>query len=242
MRILWELKFLVALLVVTGGLLGESRVEAAGGTMQVASKGETVTALPDWPEGLESLLNDAARGDGWQSWFTEWPNDVVHYQFQAGNMQEVNRLIARFAKIESAGLQVRLSLGKEPRGFGWVSQLEAGNNTPILFSMGNQKRLDEWFKRLPEGKFGVMQFEKAPVAVPPTLTLFVQNQAIDVRRLVIPAHVQVSAGYLPGNFHIANLREAKAAPAVKAAELDAETKKAADEIEAFIASRRKSGL
>jgi hypothetical protein len=214
---------------------------SAGGTTQVVSKGGKVSPMPHWPAGLEALLNDPARGDGWNPWFSEWPNDVVHYQFEVQNAGQANRLIEVFSKIKSSSLHVRLALGKEPRGIGWVSKLEEGNNTAILFSMGHQERLNQWFDRLPEGKFGVMEFEKAPVAVPPTLTIFVQNPAIDLEQLKIPEHVEVSAGYVPGNFHIANLKPTEpAAPKAKTNELDAAAKKAAQEIEQFVARRRPS--
>jgi hypothetical protein len=47
----------------------------ASGTSKIASKSEKVHPMPHWPEGLGQLLNDAARTEGWCSWFTEWPND-----------------------------------------------------------------------------------------------------------------------------------------------------------------------
>ncbi|MEZ6054008.1 MAG: hypothetical protein R3C02_21870 [Planctomycetaceae bacterium] len=112
----------------------------------------------------------------------------------------MNRLLARFAKIESENLQLILTPYEEPSGYGWVGRLPAGNATPIMFSLGDQSRIDQWYERLPEGKFGVMEFEQAPVAVPPSLTLFVGHKLIDLDQLVIPPRIQVRSGNLPTLF------------------------------------------
>jgi hypothetical protein len=45
-----------------------------------------------------------------------------------------------------------------------------------------------------------MQFTACPVAVPPTLTIFVGNPVIDVTQLKVPANVTVTEGYLPRHF------------------------------------------
>jgi hypothetical protein len=72
--------------------------------------------------------------------------------------------------------------------------------------------------------------------------LFVENGAIDLKRLRIPGNVEVVAGYLPGNFHITNLKEkpsaTKPAAPTPAQELNPATKKAAEAIEAFLQQRR----
>lgn len=219
-----------------------SQAFAIAGTSQVAQPGQKVTPQDSWPKGVAELLNLPARQSGWNDWFSEWPNDVCHYEFAAKNTAELNAILEQFAQID-ADLHVHLALGKEPRGFGWVSQIKEGNNTPLVYSQGNQERINQWYKQLGGRKFGVMEFMACPVAVPPTITLFVQNDAVELDKLVIPAAVKhVTQGYLPGAFHISNLlpQEKPAPPAKPArpADLPPETRAALERIEAFLAKRK----
>jgi hypothetical protein len=76
--------------------------------------------------------------------------------------------------------------------------LKEGNGTSVLFSIGNQARLDEWFARLPEEtpgvrKFGVRRLREVPAATPPTLTLFVAAPAVKLEQLEIPKSIEVVA-------------------------------------------------
>ncbi len=59
---------------------------------------------------------------------------------------------------------------------------------PIIFSIGDQTRIDEWFKRVRK-PFGVMEFTATPEAVPPTLTIFVQNTVVNLGELKIPEDI-----------------------------------------------------
>ena len=188
----------------------------AGGTSKIASNGQPVPAAEHWPAGLEAVVNDPARTDGWNAWFTEWPNDVVHYQhrFAAPEQTDVtattriNALLKKFAAIRAGELHVHLSPQSEPRGYGWVSSLPEGNGTPVMLSIGNQQRIDEWYRRLGGEKFGVMEFTAAPVAVPPTLTIYTRNPAVDLDRLEIPDRLTVTVGGVPGVFHVSNVKPA----------------------------------
>ena len=69
---------------------------AAGGTSAIAQKGHPVKVPPGWPEGVGKIVNDDSRTSGWNSWFSEWPNDVNHYAFDIESTEELNRLIAKF--------------------------------------------------------------------------------------------------------------------------------------------------
>lgn len=219
-----------------------SSLHARGGTFRVATKGQKVSNVTSWPKGLEAFLNHPSRTDGWNDWFTEWPNDVEHYQFEVKDTEEANAVLAKFANVKSDKLRVRLSPGKEPRSIGWVSEIKAGNKTAMLFTTGDQERLDEWFEQLDGGKFGTMEFAKAPTAVPPTLTIFVENDAIDLDKLIIPPSIQVEAGSTPGLFDVGNLKvdPAKPAPEPKSIELDEEMKQVMEQIDGYIAKRRKA--
>ncbi len=218
-----------------------SRLDAAAGTSSVATIGSPAYVSPSWPDGVGQLVNDSTRTDGWNDWFSEWPNDVNHYCYQITGMADLNRLVRGLASTKGELRQIRLAPLKEPRGLGWVTSLPKGNDTPVVFSIGDQKRLDEWFGRLRNGKFGVMQFEATPVAVPPTLTIFVQNEAIDLGQLEIPDGIAVTAGYCPRPFHKWNtIREKERKkqranePEANAKPVDDATQDAVDQINEFL--------
>ena len=46
-----------------------------------------------------------------------------------------------------------------------------------------------------------MEFTATPEAVPPTLTIFVQNEVVKLDELKIPEGIDVLAGYVPTVFH-----------------------------------------
>jgi len=226
------------------GILPRAQVFGRGGTMIVASKGEPVQVSVNWPEGVEALLDDATRTTGWNSFFSEWPNDVNQYGFEVTSTDDVNRLIEKLADVQCELRVIRLSYLKEPVSLGWVTNLPEGNNTAVIFSIGDQARIDQWYQRVRK-PFGVMEFLAAPVAVPPTLTIFVQNEAIDLDALKIPDGITVEGGYVPTVFHRFNTKHerdqeearAKAQPSV---ELDSASQEVLERVEAFVNRRTKS--
>jgi hypothetical protein len=233
------------LAVIVGLALCSGPLWAAGGTSTVASPGQPAYVSPSWPEGVAAIVNDPARTSGWNSWFTEWPNDVNQYGFEIKSRDDVNRLIEKLAAVKAPLRQIRLAPLKEPQGLGWVTSLPQGNGIPVIFSLGDQARIDEWYNHVRK-PFGVMEFLDTPVAVPPTLTLFVQNDAIDLDQLKIPDGITVEAGYVPTVFHRANTKQEKerqeqaAAPLrvdPEAAKLAPELQAAVDKIHAFLKQR-----
>ena len=98
--------------------------------------------------------------------------------------------------------------------------------------------------------FGVMEFTAAPVAVPPTLTIFVQNDSVILDELKIPDGIDVSVGYVPTVFHKSNTtieqqREREAANRDPKRELELAKQKldepslaAMKKIETFLDSRK----
>ena len=127
------------------------------------------------------------------------------YGYAIKSTADVNRLLKKLAAVKFPMKHVHLSHLKEPRGLGWVTQLPEGNQNAVIFSLGDQSRINEWYGRVRK-PFGVMEFLAAPVAVPPTLTIFVQHEAIDLQHLQIPDGLDVSAGYVPMVFHRANTK------------------------------------
>lgn len=210
---------------------------AAAGTASVASQGRDVTPRSEWAEGIVELLNDPARTEGWNPWFTEWPNDVCHYAFEVQTMEDVNRLVDKLSKIETEVRHVHLSFLPEPDSLGWVTRLPKGNGTAVVYSHGDQARIDRWYQHVRK-PFGKIEFTAAPVAAPPTLTIFAQHDKIDLDQLKIPDGIEVSAGYLPGPFLRWNDKREQAAaaspPVAKEPELDEATQRARERIEAFL--------
>lgn len=222
---------------------------AAGGTSTIASKGRAAYVSPGWAEGVGELVNDESRTAGWNSWFSSWPNDVNQYAFEIQSTDDLNRLIAKLAAIKSDLRQIRLSYLKEPKGLGWTTRVPEGNGIPVIFSVGDQSRIDQWYEQLRQ-PFGTMEFTAAPVAVPPTLTIFVQNEAVTLKDLIIPEGIDVSAGYVPTVFHKSNttleqLKEKEASsqaklpkPETLTQNLDDASLAAWKEIEQFLETRR----
>ncbi|MEX2186296.1 MAG: hypothetical protein WD875_05865 [Pirellulales bacterium] len=222
---------------------------AAGGTDTVAVTGQPAQVAPGWPEGVGDLVNDSARTAGWNSWFSEWPNDVNQYAFEVKSTDDVNRLIKKLAAIKTDLRQIRLSYLKEPNGLGWVTKAPEQNAIPVIFSVGDQSRIDAWFKHVRK-PFGVMEFTATPVAVPPTLTIFVQNEVVDLDRLEIPKDIDVSSGYVPTVFHKSNTtiekqrekaaakRDAKREKELRLQQLDDASRKVAKKIDEFLECRQ----
>ncbi|MBC7820335.1 MAG: hypothetical protein IAG10_25915 [Planctomycetaceae bacterium] len=222
-----------------------ARVFAAGRTLIAARKGQPVFVTPAWPEGVGAIVNDPARTDGWNDGFSEWPNDLEHFAFEIKTTDDLNRLIELLAATKSELRQIRLSHGKEPSGLGWVTNLPKGNNIAVMFSVGNQAGIDEWYKQVRK-PFGKMEFTAAPVAVPPTLTIFVQNNVVKLDDLKIPKGITVTSGNLPRVFHRFNTKderrreeESALKPALKEAKekLDPGSQAFADQIAAFLKKR-----
>ncbi len=167
-------------------------------TDQVAWRDKPVKAQADWPEGVLDLVNDPLRTEGWHPWFSEWPNDVNHYTFQVRGTNDVNHLITKLAAIKSAKAQVLLYPDKEARGLGFTTVLKDGNGAAVVFSIGSQERINQWYQHLKEGEpgvrvFGVHRFHRPPEAQPPTLALHAGNEAVDLKALKIPPSVEVKA-------------------------------------------------
>jgi hypothetical protein len=144
------------------------------------------------------LVNDPLRTEGWNPWFSEWPNDVNYYVFRVGGTNDVNRLMAKLAAIKGAKARVLLYPDKEARVLAFTTVLDEGNGSAVVFSFGSQERINQWYEHLKEGEagvrvFGVHRFHAPPEAQPPTLAVHVGNEAIDLQSLKIPPSVQVQA-------------------------------------------------
>ncbi len=175
-------------------------VFAMSSTSQVATEGRPVPKAAvetyGWPAGVLDLVNDPLRSNGWNPWFSEWPNDVNHYEFKLREHDDLKKIIQKLATIRCDCVRITLDPGKEPGALGFTTVLPKGNGTAAVFAIGSQKIIDAWYLRLPEmepgvRKFGVLRYTECPKALPPTLTLFVGNSAIDLGNLEVPTHVEV---------------------------------------------------
>lgn len=171
-------------------------------TSQVASKGRPVPASKAeesaWPEGILDLVNDPVRADGWNPWFSEWPNDVNHYEMIVQGGEDVQRLLDKLGKVRCKEVRLVLKPDPEPRSLGFTTVLTEGNQTAALFSIGSQPVIDWWYGHLHESEpgirtFGVHRYQKCPEAMPPTLTLFVGHENIELAELRIPEKIVLQA-------------------------------------------------
>jgi hypothetical protein len=173
-------------------------------TDHLAGPEQKIPADTSWPRGVAAFVNDPARTDAWHGWFSELPNDVCDYQLRATNVAELNRLIARFAEIESDHLQIILAPDAPPDRIGYGQRLTDQQRQAVVFRLGNQPILNQWYAHLKpdaDGRrtFGVHRLDKPPVALPPTLVIYTRHPAVDLVQLVIPAGIEVQAQRLAPN-------------------------------------------
>ena len=69
-------------------------------TSIVAQKGRKVSLQDGWPKGVGGIVNDDTRTTGWNSFFSEWPNDVQQFAMEVASMDDVNRLVTKLAAVE----------------------------------------------------------------------------------------------------------------------------------------------
>ncbi len=174
-----------------------SVVWARAGFSPVAAQDQPLEDNGLWPVKMVDLLNDPSRTVGWNFWFSECPNDVNNYVFVAKSTDDLNRILKKLAAVDAKGTTVVLALGKE-FPVGGFAFLKKGNNAAAVLAFGNQGIINQWYFRLkePEGepgvkKFGVHRYTEPPKAMPPTLTIYVENPAVNIERLSIPAEITV---------------------------------------------------
>src|SRR5688572_6973613 len=175
-------------------LLGAPSVAwAIAGYSADATEGKPVQENTHWPAKMIDVVNDLARTVGWNFWFSECPNDVNHYAFVAKSTDDLNRILKKLAAVDAKGMRVVLALGKE-YPVGNFSFLKKGNNASAVLAFGNQAAINQWYVHLkePEGepgvkRFGVSRYTEPPKAMSPILTIYVENPAVDIEKLVIPA-------------------------------------------------------
>ncbi len=145
-----------------------------------------------WPAGTIDLVCDHLRIAGWHFFFSGLPNDVYSYGFRCQNTADANRALTLFGRLKAANLVVRLSPDE-----GRPIPLERdGPGFLVVFQIGCQKILDEWFGRLPvesvpAGRrvFGVHRLDKVPTAMPPTLTICLGDDVVVLKDLRVPPNV-----------------------------------------------------
>lgn len=175
-----------------------SPVWAIAGFSSVAVQDQKLEDNGQWPVKMVDVLNDPARTVGWNFWFSECPNDVNNYVFLAKSPDDLNRILKKLTAVDAKGINVVLALGKEfPTG--GFSFLKKGNNAAAVLAFGNQTMINAWFMHLKEPvgepgvkQFGVNRYTEPPKAMPPTLTIYVENPAVNVDKLIIPPEITVA--------------------------------------------------
>jgi len=213
-----------AALIAIAQIVVTTHAFAAGGTCIVATEGRMAYVSNSLPRGAESIINHPQRTKGWNSWFTELPNDVKQYAFDIRSTADINKLLSQLASVEADSLCVRLCHQPEPSGLGWVTKLPNDNGIAAIFSIGDQEVIDHWYKQMRK-PFGVMEFIDVPVAVPPTLTIFVGNQVVSLDELNIPNKLRVTFGNVPTVFYKSNTTLEQLSEGPEAKQLRQELKK-----------------
>lgn len=141
-----------------------------------------------WPAGVRDLANHPLRRQGWDFFFSELPNDRLVFGYRVEQTEDAHRLLQSLAAVQDPRAQVHLSPERE---FRWDQP--AGEAYGASFSLGSQKLLNEWWRRLPGGKFGVHHYPEPPQAAPPTLILYLGREHVDLEKLRIPERLAVTA-------------------------------------------------
>ena len=175
-------------------LVGAVALRAMSGTDRLVGEYDAIEAKPGWPAGLLALLQDPARKVGWNSWFSECPNDLEQYAFAVRTTADAQRLLEALGKVEGTKRTVVLDPGRGPRGYGEWQQNAEGREWGAVLMFGNEGVLQKWFQRLPVGAdgkrhFGVHTYEKAPTASPPILTIYLGTASVEPAALVVPKGV-----------------------------------------------------
>jgi hypothetical protein len=217
-----------------------SSLWARGSTRIIARPGQAAHINEHWPKGVDEIVNDQTRTRGWNSSFSEWPSDVQQFALEIKSYDDLQRLIKNLAALKGKK-QVVLSALSEPRALGFVTRLDEGNHIPVIFSIGDQEQINEWYKHVRK-PFGKIEFVDVPVAVPPTLTLFVGHDLIHLDELEIPEGIDVRFGYVPTVFHKANTKQEQKAGTIPPKiltrkSLSPEQQKIFDKIEAWLQKR-----
>ncbi len=146
-----------------------------------------IAAQYAWPAGTLDLVNDPARVEGWHPIFSECPNDSQTFGYRLDSTREANRLLKVLAQVKGERPAVLLDPKAE---FRWDRHARVGYEA--TFAVGSRKVLEEWWRRLPGGKFGVHVYKEAPKARPPQFTLFVGSEKIALEQLRVPRELPVA--------------------------------------------------
>ena len=111
---------------------------AMSGTDQLVGEYDPIEERPGWPKGVLELLQDPARKVGWNSWFSELPNDLERYAFAVRTTRDVQRLIDAFARIDDPKKRVAFHPGRGPRGLGDFRPNAKGREWGAVLSVSNR--------------------------------------------------------------------------------------------------------
>lgn len=186
---------------------------AMAGTEHIASKGAPVSAehakACGWPDGVMEIVNDPCRGDGWNPWFTELPNDNEYYELHMRTMDEINNLLAKLGRIR--GARVLISPESEVR-IGWTAMRPRDQDPAIVFVIGSETARSRWRNQLAKSKKDEthkLQLLRVggPKALPATIIIYAGNPVIDLDKLQIPKGVAVDAEKRPRSAGTAKIEE-----------------------------------
>lgn len=179
----------------------------------IARPGQPIPPRAEWAVGVQEIVNHPKRTYGWLPEWSELPNDVVYFELDLKNNADVQECLAKMAAIPG-GARLELDPRKEAPSGEIVPKIPSrASGTTAIFSIGNQARLDAWYRSLPEvppgsgqKKIGVFVYAVAPKTILPTLTLYVGSGAFNLDQLSLPANIEVAIARWPVAMPATNLR------------------------------------
>jgi hypothetical protein len=152
----------------------------------------STVALYGFPDNALPLINDWHRFWAWHPWFSELPNAAYFFAYSAATLNDVNELLGYFGEIHAKELVIEL----DPSAQSGVERAKSKDKPepgPLTLCLVSKSALDHWFDHLDEKgkkKFGVTE---RPQPSPPTMTIHVGHELIDLEELKLPSNVTVTA-------------------------------------------------
>jgi len=155
----------------------------------------------DWPEGALEIANDPLRRWGYLVWSTGAPNDRIQFVLGVREASDLQRHVDLMKNIKSLKRQIILVPGHLPLLPGYAAPPDERARHGVVFEVGSQKVINEWYERLPEvcpglRRFGNRELNSPPEAYPPTLVISLSHpdvKDIELQGLRIPMIIDVKA-------------------------------------------------
>lgn len=152
----------------------------------------------EWPEGALEIANDPLRRWGYLVWSTGAPNDRLQFVLGVREDADLQHYVDLMKNVKSLKRQIILVPGHLPLLPGYAAPLDDRARHGVVFEVGSQKVINEWYERLPEvcpglRRFGNRELQHPPEAYPPTLVISLSHPNVKLEGLRIPMIIDVKA-------------------------------------------------